>query len=192
MGTGHRGTFIILIFLSLLFGSCRREDAGPPPFEFLIGVSMANLTEPWRINMDGEIKEEAAKHKNLRVVFTDAADSSERQILDVKKLLAQGIDLLIVSPTDAEALTPVIAEAYDKIPVILLDRSVIGYDYTLFIGPDNQLIGKQAGQYIAELLSESGGEVVEILGRSGSPPVTDRSRGFLEGIAHAKNIKVVP
>jgi ABC-type sugar transport system substrate-binding protein len=191
MGTGHRGTFIILIFLSLLFGSCRREDNGPPPFEFLIGVSMANLTEPWRINMDGEIKEEAAKHKNLRVVFTDAADSSERQILDVKKLLAQGIDLLIVSPTDAEALTPVIAEAYDKIPVILLDRSVIGYDYTLFIGPDNQLIGKQAGQYIAELLRENGGEVVEILGRSGSPPVTDRSRGFLEGIAHAKNIKVV-
>jgi len=185
------GRMIHAAILLLAVSACRRDNDYPPAFEYLIGVSMANLTEPWRISMDGEIKSEAEKYDNLKVVIADAADSSDRQIQDVKKLLEQGIDLLIISPTDAEALTPVIADAYNHIPVILLDRSVIGYDYTLFIGPDNQLIGKEAGQYVAELLGEKGGHVVEILGRSGSPPVIDRSYGFREAIAHAKNIRIV-
>jgi simple sugar transport system substrate-binding protein len=180
-------------FAILAVIACRKDGNDPPAFEFVIGVSMANLTEPWRITMYGEIKAEAEQSKNLRVVVTDAADSSDRQITDVRKLIDQGIDLLIISPTETEALTPVITEAYGKrhIPVILLDRSVIGYGYTLFIGPDNQLIGKEAGQYVAELLGGKGGNVVEILGRSGSPPVTERSLGFHEAISKVRNIRIV-
>ena len=181
------------VILTMLAGACQRDNSGPQPFEFVIGVSLANLTEPWRINMNAEIKAQAATCENLRVVFTDAADSAQRQVRDVQKLLDSGIDLLIISPTDAQALTPVIADAYNerRIPVILLDRSVIGYDYTLFIGPDNRLIGKQVGLYVTELLGEEGGEVMEILGRAGSPPVMDRSLGFREAIAHSPNIRIV-
>ena len=152
---------------------------------------MANLTEPWRINMRDEIMAEAGRHGDLRVVFTDAADSNNRQIQDVHNLLGSGIDLLIISPNESEALSPVIAEAYRRVPVILLDRSVIGFDYTLFIGPDNRLIGKQAGQYVRELLGPEGGKIVEILGRSGSPPVLDRSVGFREALAQQDGIQIV-
>ena len=88
-------------------------------------------------------------------------------------------------------MTPVIAQAYRRIPVILLDRSVIGYDYTLYIGPDNRLIGKQVGQYVAELLGSNGGRVVEIQGRSGSPPTIQRTLGFREAIKKAGNISIV-
>jgi ABC-type sugar transport system substrate-binding protein len=160
-------------------------------FDYVIGVSMANLTEPWRINMRDEIMAEAGHHPNVRIVFTDAADSSNRQIQDVRTLLGSGIDLLIISPNESEALSPVIAEAYKSIPVILLDRSVIGFDYTLFIGPDNRLIGKQAGQYVTELLGPRGGKIVEIMGRSGSPPVLDRREGFHEAVLRQPTIAVV-
>jgi len=182
-----------LLFLAAVLSlvSCRQDGGGAPAFDYVIGVSLANLTEPWRINMRDEIMAEASRHANLRVVFTDAADSSNRQIQDVNTLLASGIDLLIISPNDTEALTPVIARAYRRIPVILLDRSVVGFDYTLFIGPDNRLIGKQAGQYVAELLGANGGKVVEIMGRSGSPPVLDRSIGFREVNARRHNITIV-
>jgi simple sugar transport system substrate-binding protein len=152
---------------------------------------MANLTEPWRISMRDEINAEATHHGNLRVVFTDAADSNGRQIQDVHTLLDSGIDLLIISPNDSEALSPVITEAYHRVPVILLDRSVLGFDYTLFIGPDNRLIGKQAGQYVTELLGPKGGKIVEIQGRSGSPPVLDRSIGFRDAIASRPDITIV-
>jgi galactofuranose transport system substrate-binding protein len=182
---------LLFLMAALSLVSCRQDGGGAPAFEYVIGVSLANLTEPWRINMRDEIMAEASRHGNLRVVFTDAADSSNRQIQDVNTLLASGIDLLIISPNDTEALTPVIALAYHRIPVILLDRSVVGFDYTLFIGPDNRLIGKQAGQYVAELLGPNGGKVVELMGRSGSPPVLDRSIGFREVNADRRTITIV-
>ena len=187
-----RRTFSLLLlpFLVLL-STCRPSGQDAPPFDYVIGVSLANLTEPWRINMRDEINAEAARSHNLRIVFTDAADSNTRQIQDVQTLLRSGIDLLIISPNDSEALSPVIAEAYHKIPVILLDRSVIGFDYTLFIGPDNRLIGKQAGQYVSEVLGAKGGKIVEILGRSGSPPVLDRWVGFRDAIASKPDITIV-
>jgi galactofuranose transport system substrate-binding protein len=181
----------LLLPLLLVLATCRPAVRDATPFDYVIGVSMANLTEPWRINMRDEIMAEAGTRKNLRVVFTDAADSNSRQIQDVHTLLDSGIDLLILSPNESEALSPVITEAYRRIPVILLDRSVIGFDYTLFIGPDNRLIGKQAGQYVTELLGGKGGKIVEILGRSGSPPVLDRSLGFREAIAPRHNITIV-
>ena len=187
----RRLPLLLLLPLFLTLATCRPPVREATPFDYVIGVSMANLTEPWRINMRDEIMAEAGTRKNLRVVFTDAADSNSRQIQDVHTLLDSGIDLLILSPNDSEALSPVITEAYRRIPVSLLDRSVIGFDYTLFIGPDNRLIGKQAGQYVTELLGGKGGKIVEILGRSGSPPVRDRSLGFREAIAPRHNITIV-
>jgi ABC-type sugar transport system substrate-binding protein len=187
---GLRRILACLALAALAF-SCRNSRTGVEAFQFVIGVSMANLTEPWRVNMHNEIEAEAARFKNLRVVFTDAADSGARQIQDVDKLLKLGIDLLIVSPIDSAMLTPKITEVHARIPVILLDRFVEGYDYTLFIGPDNQLIGKQAGQYVAGLLGSKGGKIVEILGRAGSPPVTDRDVGFRDAISRERNIAIV-
>jgi simple sugar transport system substrate-binding protein len=183
--------FMLTLLCTLVCVSCQREGAGTKAYEYVLGVSLANLTEPWRITMRDEIMAEASLHGNVRVVFTDAADSTGRQIQDVHTLLDSGIDLLIISPNDAEALSPAIAEAYRRIPVILLDRSVIGFDYTLFIGPDNRLIGKQAGQYVTDLLGAKGGKVVEIMGRSGSPPVLDRSLGFQDAIAAQRTITIV-
>ncbi len=181
----------LLVSLALLLVSCGSRQAHDDSVEYLIGISQANLTEPWRITMSEEIRETARTYPNVRIIFTDAADSNEKQIRDVHKLLDLGIDLLIISPNEAVALTPVVTEAYARIPVILLDRAVEGYEYTLFIGPDNRLIGSQAGKEVVEMLGDRGGKVVEILGRSGSPPVTDRSLGFHEAIARAGNIHIV-
>ncbi len=179
------------LLMLLVTVSCTHDAPEARPFDYLIGVSLANLTEPWRITMRDEIMAEASRFGNVRLVFTDAADSSRRQILDVHTLLDYGIDLLIISPNDSEALSPVIAEAYHRIPVILLDRSVVGFDYTLFIGPDNRLVGKQAGQYVTEMLGGKGGKIVEIMGRSGSPPVLDRSVGFRDAVSSTHNIAIV-
>lgn len=158
---------------------------------YLIGVSQANLTEPWRVAMNEEIAMAAAKYKNIRIIFTDAAQSSQKQKNDVDELLKEGIDLLIISPNDADALTPVVSKAYKKIPVIVLDRAVKGYDYSLYIGPDNKLIGHAAGNLAVDMLGKRGGNVIEIQGLSDSPPVRDRSDGFREVVEKQANIKVV-
>lgn len=191
-----RGKYCIISLLILviaMLGGCQRQErqVSQDQVKFVIGVSQANLIEPWRIIMNEEIREEAAKHSDVRIVFTDAVQNSEKQVRDVGELLQQGIDLLIISPNDSVALTPVVAQAYKKIPVIVLDRAVEGYDYTLYIGPDNKSIGREAGKYIGELLSKTGGNVVEIQGPSGVPSLQERSAGFREVIGKYANISII-
>lgn len=185
---------IILLSLMMQLTGCYHSSsqvAGSDQVTFVIGVSQANLIEPWRVIMNEEIKEEASKHTDVKIVFTDAVQNSDKQIKDVEELLEAGIDLLIISPNDSADLTPIVAKAYKKIPVIVLDRAVEGYDYTLYIGPDNKSIGREAGQYIADLLGAAGGKVVEIQGPAGLPSLRERSAGFREILGQYENIQIV-
>ncbi|NLD58866.1 MAG: substrate-binding domain-containing protein [Clostridiales bacterium] len=165
-----------------------RDDS--PPTKYLIGMSQANLIEPWRVTMNRELEHAAAEHFDLRVIFTDAAGDTERQISDVAMLMGYDIDLLIISPNDSEALRPVLSEIYREIPVIVLDRNVSGDDYTLFIGPNNDMIGYLSGLRVGRMLGEEGGSVVEILGTEDSPPVAARSEGFARAIADFPNVTI--
>ncbi|MGA2546811.1 MAG: substrate-binding domain-containing protein [Rectinemataceae bacterium] len=173
-----------------ILSACSNEP-GTTAVRFLVGFSQANLTEPWRIEMTEEVKAEAAKYPDMRVIYVDAADSTSRQIDDVHRLMDFGIDLLIISPTDSHELTPVVREVYSKIPVIVLDRAVEGYDYSLFIGPDNERLGREAGSVISELLRNRPGTVLELQGRLGSPPTLARSQGLREVLAKHPDIKIV-
>ena len=92
------------------------------------------------------------------------------------KLLKFGIDLLIISPCDTAKLTGKVEEVYKSgIPVIVMDRGVEGFEYSLFIGPDNTLIGKQAGECVVELLDGKEGTVLELCGSAASIQSQERS-----------------
>ena len=83
-------------------------ESGRAPVTYLVGMSQANLVEPWRVTMNREIEKAAADEPDLRVIFTDAAQDSARQIEDVRMLMGYGIDLLVISPNESEALRPIL------------------------------------------------------------------------------------
>ena len=172
------------MFLSA--SACAKQKSS---IDYVIGVSLANLTEQWRLVLKSEIEAQAEKYDNVRLVFTDAASSSDKQTSDLQRLMEYDIDLLIVSPWDVEALTPAISEVYQSIPVIVLDRAVEGFDYTLFIGPDNQLIGQQAGEAVLQLLSKADGKVLEL--RTNNFASKERSDTFVQTVS-AQNVEVAP
>ncbi len=97
-----------------------------------------------------------------------------------------GVDLLIVSPKEAAPLTPVLASAFRQgIPVIVLDRKVLGHEFTQFIGADNRRIGRAAGDWIVRRLSQleavkkgRHARVVELKGLVTSTPAQERGAGF--------------
>lgn len=155
---------------------------------FLIGMSQPNLIEPWRVTMNLEFRQAAQNYDDLKVIYTDGAQDTQRQIADVEMLMGYGIDLLVISPNDSEALRPVISEVYRQIPVIVLDRAISGDEYTLFIGPDNERIGYLAGERVIDVLGEDGGTVVQILGTVDSPPVAARQSGFQQALSEYDNI----
>ncbi len=175
------------VLLSLFTGCSVQE---PEKVEYLIGVSQANMRESWRLALTRELKEEAAKHSNVRLIFTDATQNSEKQISDINRLLAYGVDLLIVSPCDVKKITPVVSGVYKSIPVIVMDRVVEGYDYSLFIGPDNRSIGKQAAESVVKMFNGKAGKVLEICGSNSSQMSAERSEGFQKCLSQSNDINV--
>lgn len=157
---------------------------------YTIGMSQCNLGEPWRVQMNADIKKAADKHPDLKVVFKDAQNDTLKQRSHVEEFVSAKVDLLIISPKEAQPLTEPVAKAMDAgIPVIVLDRRLIGDKYTCFIGADNKKIGKAAGEWIVKALGGKG-DVVELMGLQTSTPGQDRHSGFLEGIA-GSDIKVI-
>ena len=186
------GLLVTAFLMVLVFSaSCKARRAEPSretrtgeearPL-YTIGMSQCNLGEPWRVQMNLDIKNEAEKHPELKVIFKDAQNDSLRQQSQIEEFINAGVDLIIVSPKEAAPLTPPVAAAYEKgIPVIVLDRRVLGDKYTCFIGADNKKIGYAAGRWIVERLKGKG-KVVELKGLMTSTPGQDRHTGFREAI----------
>jgi ribose transport system substrate-binding protein len=157
---------------------------------YTIGISQCNLGEPWRVQMNEDIKSAAAKHANLKVVFKDAQNDTLKQRSHVEEFVSSKVDLLIISPKEAQPLTEPVAKAMAAgVPVIVLDRALLGDKFTCFIGANNKKIGQAAGEWIVKNLGGRG-NVVELMGLQTSTPGQDRHSGFLEGIAGSE-IKVI-
>lgn len=147
-----------------------------------IGMSQCNLGEPWRVQMNDDVRRAAEAHPELKMIFKDAQNDTLKQRAHVEEFISAGVDLIIISPKEAQPLTEPVAKAVQAgIPVIVLDRRVIGDQYTCFIGADNRLIGREAGKWIVSALGGKG-NVVELKGLMTSTPGQDRHSGFREAI----------
>lgn len=186
---------ILSLFLSIgliLFspGCGKTETPEGQKDVLIIGMSQCNLGEPWRVQMNADVKQAADQHDNVKVIFKDAQNDTLKQQSQMEEFISAGVDLIIISPKEAAPLTPVVASAYAKgIPVIILDRRVLGDQYTCFIGADNKKIGEAAGRWIVKKLGGKG-NVVELMGLMTSTPGQDRHTGFLEGIK-GSDIKII-
>jgi ribose transport system substrate-binding protein len=182
--------FVIALMLAIAAVGCkseRKKHAGTTADPFVIGMSQCNRGEPWRVQMDADITKAAAAHGNVKLVMKDAQNDALVQRAQVEELVAQGIDLLIISPKEEEPLTKPVADAFNKgIPVIVLDRGLRGEAFTVFIGADNHKIGVRAGRWIAQALGGKG-KIVELKGLMTSTPGKDRNAGFREGLDRGKN-----
>lgn len=175
-------TIWLLSSLLVATGAARPTPSQAAGKTYVIGMSQCNRGEPWRVQMDQDIEKAAAAHPELKVVFKDAQNDSLRQRSHVEEFVAARVDLLIISPKEAAPLTEPVARAYQAgIPVIVLDRALLGDQFTCFIGADNRKIGKAAGEWIKKSLGGKG-KVVELKGLMTSIPGQDRQSGFREGI----------
>jgi ribose transport system substrate-binding protein len=177
-----KGLLIMSAVMALIVAGCSKKEKSETETKWTIGMSQCNLGEPWRVQMNADIKNAADAHAELKVIFKDAQNDTLKQRAQTEEFISAGADLIIISPKEAAPLTPVVDQAYQKgIPVIVLDRRVLGDQYTCFIGADNKKIGKAAGKWIAQLLGKKG-KVVELMGLMTSTPGQDRNSGFREGI----------
>ncbi len=182
----RRDLFKLAAFAALVSSTALTsgQDAFAQDKKWKIGFSQATTIEPWRAQFNKDIIAEAAKHPDVELIITDGEDKTEKQVADVENLIRQEVDALLISPKESAGLTGVVQQAIDaKIPVFVLDRNVDTDQYTQFVGGDNKLIGRAAGEYAVEVLGGAGkaaGNVVEIWGGMGTQPAHDRHDGFHE------------
>jgi ribose transport system substrate-binding protein len=157
-----------------------------------MGFSQGTMESSWRVNMvEGNKKYAEANLPDVELLITNGENNASKQVSDVESLIAQGVQVLIISPVTADALTPVVKQAMDAgIPVVTLDRKV-NTPVTLHIGADNVLIGKTAGEFVCKTLNGEG-NVVEIQGTAGASATVDRHDAFHAVRAEkCPNVKVV-
>ncbi len=181
-------SFLLLLLVGLSLSSCheRRQDK-----HYVIGFSQCTAGDAWRKAMHEEMKRELSFHPNLELIIKDAQNSNDKQVGHIKEFIEQEVDLLIVSPNEAEPITPVVEKAFEKgIPVIVVDRRTSSSLYTAYVGANNYEIGKLAGDYVAKLLNGEG-RIIEVWGLRGSSPAVDRHNGFKDAIANYRAIQTI-
>lgn len=138
-----------------------------------------------------EMKRELSYHPKLIFLYREADGNSQRQIEQVNELLQKNIDLLIISPNEAEPLTPVVEETFHKgIPVIVVDRKISSSLYSAYVGGDNYQIGKIAGEYAAQLMTGKG-RIIEVTGLPKSTPAMERHTGFHDALEKYPSLQII-
>jgi ribose transport system substrate-binding protein len=179
---------LILLAMGIVISTCSSKETTP---KFVIGFSQCNSAEPWREAMNKEMQAAAALYPEIELIISDAQQDNSKQVADVENFIIKEVDLLIISPNEAQPLTGIVEKAYRQgIPVIVLDRKILSDAYTCFIGADNVIIGEAAGRYAVKLLNGKG-KVVEIWGLKGSTPAQERHDGFMKGIEEYPEIEII-
>jgi ribose transport system substrate-binding protein len=132
----------------------------------------------------------------VKLVIMDGQADANRQISQIETAIRQKPDLLIVAPLEREPLSPVMGEAMQAgIPVICLERDIVEPNYTTYIRCDNRKIGRMAGQWIVDYLTEKNGKpagnLVELQGSQGVEGAINRHGGAHDVLKEYPDIKVV-
>lgn len=155
-----------------------------------IGIAQCS-SDPWRWETNDEIERELLFHPDVTMEIRSADDIDQRQIEDIRYFIDNDFDLILVNPTRAEAVSPVIKEAFDKgIPVVTFDRRIQGDSYTAHLEVDNEGIGREAGEYAASMLPPQA-RIIEIQGDSTMTPTVSRHRGFTDAISRHPGLEIV-
>ena len=154
----------------------------------VIGLSQCMLDDAWREAMINDMRIEASNYDDVEIIIKDAQNNNETQIQQIRDLIRQKVDVLIISPYQSEPITAVAEEAYRAgIPTIITDRKVNTDQYTSFVGANNYEIGLAAGNYAAHYLPPNA-IILEIWGLTQTSPAQERHKGFVDALREREDL----
>ncbi|MEY8781546.1 substrate-binding domain-containing protein [Allomuricauda sp. XS_ASV26] len=187
----HIRYIFILINISLAFSilSC---DRSKDVEKIHIGFSQAMTNDDWRRSMNNSMELQASMNPEIDLQIKDANYDVLTQIKQIDELIADSVDVLIVSPIQSKPITAVVRKAINaSIPVLVVDRKTEDQQYTAYLGADNIEIGRNAAKEIIASNRKDSIRIIEIRGMAGSSPAEERTMGFQQVINQFKNAKIV-
>ncbi len=185
--------FLCVVMVAMLLvsaGGCNRTDATRK--HRIVIVTKALDSEFWQTLKSGA-EEAARQHPDveLSVLAPEREINIDQQVSILEGQILKKVSALAVVPGGIAEVTPVLDKARAAgIPVLIVDNDTPWPGKLSYIGTDNRVGGKLAGDYIVKILGGRG-KVAIIRGILGVSSHDDRVAGFQEAIAQAPGIEVV-
>lgn len=159
--------------------------------QYTVGSMIWDTTVPFYSNLiKGE--QDAAKKYGINLLLRNGQGELAQEIAVIQQFVAQHVDLILVTPSDAEGIVPAIKKANEaNIPVIQVNNRVgKGAQTVTFVGADDTNFGEQQGQLLVNAIGDSG-NVALILGKLGTSAQLLRLQGLQAFLKNYPNIKLV-
>ena len=175
----------------MLFSFCAKNDysRNQKRNSHLIGMSYMTMNNEFYKIVSEEISARVEAEGD-RVVLRDPALDADRQIEQIREMMDQGIDVLVVTPVDLESLSDVLGQAKEQgIRIIVVDTNLS--DDTLAdctITSDNYDAGVIVGRYF---LTQCEGAKLLVMTHTTTRSGQDRVQGFRDTVKGKEGIEIV-
>jgi len=154
-----------------------------------VGITQNNVgVDSYQTTYEQAFIAEAEANPNVEAVVLDAGGDVARQIAQIQDLIQQQVDVIIVWPTNGQAVVPAVRAAHQAgIPVVITNSNIAeeGHEFMAsFSGPDNITQGAYAAEIMCEKLGGAG-QIVQISGQPGYTTAIERQKGFEDRLAEA-------
>jgi ribose transport system substrate-binding protein len=168
-------------------GSNAGSSNDDPGDTVVIGFSGPEADHGWLAAINQAATDEAAKYEDIDLRVAEGTNDANLQISQIETFINDGVDAIVLLPTDGAALTRVATRAMEAgIPVINVDREFSSpFAARATILGDNYGMGVSAGTYACDLIAENDiadPVIAEIAGIVALPLTQDRSRGFADAL----------
>lgn len=158
--------------------------------KLVVGVAHADFSDPWLGFLLNGVKEYEAASKEIKAVYVDAANDSNKQIEQAEAFIKQGVDSMMVIPVDMVAAELILEKAKRAdIPVVLVNRESLETK-SVYVGSDALSFGTMQMEEVAKLLNGKG-NVAIMNGQIGHPAQKQRTEGNKQVIERYKDMHVV-
>ena len=174
---------------TLLAAAFAASLSAPAMAKDAIALVISTLDNPFFVTLK-EGAEKQAKALDYDLVVLDSQNDPAKELANVEDISVRGVKILLINPTDSDAVGNAIAVANQKkLPVITLDRAANKGQVIAHIASDNTAGGEMAGNYIAEKLGK-GAKIIQLEGIAGTSAARERGAGFAKA-AQANDFKIL-
>ncbi len=158
--------------------------------EIVIGHSQPNLGWPYIAAVTNVLEAEAKGMEGVTVVTLSADGDIAKQSSDIASLVNRGVDVLLVTSLDGNAVVPALKQAHDAgIPILAVSNEPSEAGQALlagYSGPDDYVQGVIAAELLNDALGGKGGIAI-IEGSPGQSTTLLRTQGLKDRLAELKS-----
>jgi ribose transport system substrate-binding protein len=160
-------------------GDTGASDAQP----IKVGFVVKALADQYWILVQAGAKAAAAENGvDLTFIAPNSESDVAKQVENIETLVAAGVDVLCVAPSNDETVLPALQDAVDAgIKVIAVDTNSSLPDKLSFIGTGNESAAREGALWAGEQVGE-GATAIILRGRLGDRTHDDREAGLRAGL----------